>query len=539
MDFALSRGRAFLFVLIVWALIYLPGLGREGLKGEEGRRVLPAIEMLKTGDWIMPRIGGKDYYNKPPGINWLVAGAFAITGKQSELTARLPSIAFVLFFVTLLIWMPASPKMSSRGGPGPWMSIKARLISAIIFMTNIALIEKGRLIEIEAVYISLTGIALLLWLNLWSMNGPKWLLWLAPSVVLAFGMLVKGPFILIFFYSVVISVLCYSRKFKSVFSIWHILGVGIILFLCLGWLYLAFKETSATIMSFEMRSQLLIRIIAKFEFLYWAQNVVRALIVFLPWLLFVPMLWDKSLIAQIESPNLPLFRGCRLGMVIGFAAIILMPKMEARYTMPVIPITCILLGWLLSLRKELVPTDRLWKNILLVCLVVSCLTALGGLVFISKSPGVIVALILAVCAAFVVLRNRNEIGDTTGLTLVTALVFIIGMLQYTSYGLDIVTSQETRRPAAMAINNAVPEGQTIYIYKPISYLYPTVFSLRPPVDYILDDNDVNEQIHYLLIKKEDLKALKAEKKTGPDSGEVLYELPDRIEGQFRLVHLNQ
>jgi len=46
------------------------------------------------------------------------------------------------------------------------------------------------------------GIAIPLWLNVWSINGPKWLLWLAPSIVLAFGMLVKGPFILIFFYSV-------------------------------------------------------------------------------------------------------------------------------------------------------------------------------------------------------------------------------------------------------------------------------------------------------------------------------------------------
>ena len=204
MEFTLSQWKAFLIVLLVWAGIYLPGLGKGGLKGEEGRRVLPAVEMLKTGNWILPRVGGMDYYNKPPGINWLVAASFALTGEQSELTARLPSVVFVLIFVSLLIWMPS-----------PWMSVKARLISAIIFLTNIALIEKGRLIEIEAVYISLTGIAVLLWLNVWSMNGPKWLLWVVPSIVLAFGMLVKGPFIFIFFYSVVISVLCYSKKLKE------------------------------------------------------------------------------------------------------------------------------------------------------------------------------------------------------------------------------------------------------------------------------------------------------------------------------------
>jgi len=528
MDFNLGRGKAFLFVLITWVLIYLPGLGREGLKGEEGRRVLPAVEMLKTGSWILPRIGGADYYSKPPGINWLVAGSFAITGRQTELTARLPSVVFVLIFVSLLIWMPS-----------PWMGVPARLISAIIFLTNIALIEKGRLIEIEAVYISLTGIAILLWLNIWSINGLKWLLWLAPSIVLAFGMLVKGPFILIFFYSVVVSILCYSKKFRSLFSPWHILGVFLIIFLFLGWLYLAFQQTNASKMSSTMSSQLLTRIINKLDFLYWGQNVVRSFFVFLPWLLFVPMLWDKSLTSRIEPAGAVLFRGCRLGTVIGFILIILMPKMEARYTMPVIPIVCILLGWLLSLHTDFVSADRFWKNAILAFLVVSCLTAAAGLIFVSKSSATIIALVLAVSATAVVFWKRNEIQDTLSLTLMTALVFIVGMLQYTSFGLDIVTSQETRRPAALAINSIVPAGETIYIFKPTSYLNPTFFRLRPPVDYVLDANDVNVQMHYLLIKEEDLEVLKVDKKIASDSNQVLYELPDRIPGEFRLVRLDQ
>jgi len=525
-DLTISRGKAFLILLVSWAVIYLPGLGRPGLKGEEGRRVLPAVEMLKTGDWVLPRIGGRDYYSKPPGINWLVAASFAITGEQTELTARLPSVVFVLVFASMLIWMPS-----------PWMSVKARLISAMIFLTNIALIEKGRLIEIEAVYISLTGIAVLLWFNIWSMNGPKWLLWLAPSIVLAFGMLVKGPFILIFFYSIVICVLYYSKKLRSLFSIWHIIGAGIIILLFLGWLYLAFERTSASEMSSQMSSQLLMRIITEFDFLYWGQNVIRSFTVFLPWLLFVPMLWDKSLISQIEQENVFLFRGCRLGIVIGFVAIILMPKMEARYTMPVIPVVSILLGWLLSLHTKFEAPDRLWKSILMVVLAISILTATAGLIFVTRSAATIAALVLAVCATAVIWRNRNEVQDTTGLTLVTALVFIVGMLQWTSFGLDIVTSKEARRPAAMAVNSIVPAGETINLFKPGSYIYPTVFCLRPPIRYILDANDVNEQVRYLLIKEKDLEVLKTEKRIASGSDEELYELPDKIPDGYRLVRI--
>ncbi len=33
--------------------------------------------------------------------------------------------------------------------------------------------------------------------------------------------------------------------------------------------------------------------------------------------------------------------------------------------MPLIPLVSVLLGWMLSLEKEIVSSDRLWKNILL------------------------------------------------------------------------------------------------------------------------------------------------------------------------------
>jgi len=362
-------------------------------------------------------------------------------------------------------------------------------------------------------------------------------LWLAPSIVLAFGMLVKGPFILIFFYSVVISVLAYSRKLKSLFSVWHIIGVGIILLLFCGWLWLAFQRTAASEMVEKMSSQLLIRIIADFDILYWGQNAIRSFTAFLPWLLFVPMLWDKSQTSQIEVAYISLFRGCRLGLVIGFVAIILMPKMEARYSMPVIPLTCVLLGWLLSFRRELISTDRLWKNVLLGCLVVSCLTAVAGVIFVSRSPAAIIALVLAFCATAIVFWKRNEIQDVLVLTLVTALVFVVGMLQYSSFGLEIVAAHETRRPAAMTVNSAVPTGETIYLFKPGSYIYPVVFRLRPPIDYVLDANDINGGVHYLLIKEDDLETLIAEKKITPGSFEELYEFPEEIPDEYMLLRL--
>src|SRR5947199_8040429 len=83
-------------VLLVWAAIYLPGLGTLEIKGEEGRRILPAVTMLQTGNYVVPQIGSDPYFTKPPLVNWLVAGSFKLFQRRSEWAARLPSALSVL-----------------------------------------------------------------------------------------------------------------------------------------------------------------------------------------------------------------------------------------------------------------------------------------------------------------------------------------------------------------------------------------------------------------------------------------------------------
>ena len=91
-------------MLLVWAAIYLPGLGSLEIRGEEGRRILPAVTMLQTGNYLVPHVGSEPYFRKPPLVNWIVAASFKLTGVRSEWTARLPSalaiLAVALTFVT-------------------------------------------------------------------------------------------------------------------------------------------------------------------------------------------------------------------------------------------------------------------------------------------------------------------------------------------------------------------------------------------------------------------------------------------------------
>ena len=90
-DLIHSRFRAVATVVLVWAVVYLPALGSIAIKGEEGRRILPAVKMLETGNYIVPQVGSNPYYRKPPLVNWLVAASFRFCGVRNEWTARLPS----------------------------------------------------------------------------------------------------------------------------------------------------------------------------------------------------------------------------------------------------------------------------------------------------------------------------------------------------------------------------------------------------------------------------------------------------------------
>src|SRR5438477_7374438 len=218
------RLRPVLVVLLVWAVIYLPALGSLAIKGEEGRRILPAIGMLKSGNYIVPEVGGNPYFRKPPWVNWLVAASFRIFGVRNEWTARLPSAVAVLAVAIAFVTV-ARASLSPRGS----------IIAALIWMTNIGMIEKGRLIEIEALYVSLCGLAIIFWLSFWFQKKSPWLIWLPASVFLGLGLLAKGPAHLVFFYGVVLAVLWHAKDWRLLIHPAHFAALAIMLGIAAAW----------------------------------------------------------------------------------------------------------------------------------------------------------------------------------------------------------------------------------------------------------------------------------------------------------------
>ncbi len=111
MSDATSRGRVALgavLVLLLSAMVYLPGLGRNGLRSTEGHRTIPAWHILESGDWLPTRMFEAVYVRKPPGMPWAIAISSMAFG-ETEFAARLPSaigsvLGALLVFLVALRW---------------------------------------------------------------------------------------------------------------------------------------------------------------------------------------------------------------------------------------------------------------------------------------------------------------------------------------------------------------------------------------------------------------------------------------------------
>lgn len=99
----MSRAASLLLVICLWAALYLPFLGSLELRGEEGKRGMPAVQMARDRDLSCPSSGAHWYIDKPPLVNWLVAASFRALGTCNEWTARLPSTAIVLLVAIVLV----------------------------------------------------------------------------------------------------------------------------------------------------------------------------------------------------------------------------------------------------------------------------------------------------------------------------------------------------------------------------------------------------------------------------------------------------
>jgi 4-amino-4-deoxy-L-arabinose transferase-like glycosyltransferase len=463
-DLVKSRLRAVATVVLVWAVIYLPALGSIAIKGEEGRRILPAVRMLETGNYIVPQVGSNPYYRKPPLVNWLVAASFKLFGVRNEWTARLPS-AFSVLAVAIAFVTVARAALGARGS----------IIAAMIWLTNIGIIEKGRLIEIEALYVSLCGLAIIFWLSFFIQKKSPWLIWLPASVFLGLGLLAKGPTHLVFFYGIVIAVLAYWKNWRVLLHPAHFAGLVVMIGIAAAWAIPFVHATTSQVVIDKWSGQYAGRLKGiDFKFFSWIQNVPRGLIYFLPWLLLLPLARFSRLQEENEQR---LARALCWGTAIPFLAVNLVPGAVARYSMPAIVPASWLLGMIcagnaLQSPRRWTKDERIWAK------VVAAFVGLGLVIGVIGYP-----------VTAIVLKNRQQV-----------------------------------KKAAAEINALVPPNETLYAVNP-DY-QPIFFYVKAPVQYVSYVKNLPRDVRYFLVRNENETEALAARKWAPLRGRPIARVRD-------------
>ena len=91
---------------------------------DEGRYAGVALQMLHSGDWLVPRLDGLPFFHKPPLFYWIGAGAMALAGPV-EWAARLPSVlGAVVAAAALFLFLRR------------WSTVRLALLSTVVLVTT-------------------------------------------------------------------------------------------------------------------------------------------------------------------------------------------------------------------------------------------------------------------------------------------------------------------------------------------------------------------------------------------------------------------
>jgi 4-amino-4-deoxy-L-arabinose transferase-like glycosyltransferase len=196
--------KIWLAVVVVAIAIHLGGSPL--LDADEGRNAEVAREMAETNDYVMPRLNGLPYLDKPIVYFAAEAAVMEVLG-PTELAARLPAYLFTLATAAVLFWF------APRLGANPW-------VTAVIFLTMPLVVAFARTVIFDSALMFFVVVALCaFWCAIEERNARwSWLAWASMGL----AMITKGP---VTFVLVLFVVIPYAWRRKALRVLFPIVGL--------------------------------------------------------------------------------------------------------------------------------------------------------------------------------------------------------------------------------------------------------------------------------------------------------------------------
>ncbi len=463
---------------------------------------MPAVTMVEGGSWLVPYVGGKPFLRKPPLVQWCIATSLRTFGHHVW-AARLPSALSVLALAAVMI-------LCTRG----WLIAEQSLLAAIVMMTQIGTVEKCRLAEIEAIYVALSGIAIVLWMSWWSQRRSPWLVWLVPLFFNGLALLAKAPLHLLFFYAIVVATLWAAGEMRELLGLPHIIGVLVMVGVFEAWAIPYFQVVPVEAAKQVWQRQFVERVTgAETGLVKWLINVPNGIANHLPWVLFAPLLWRGNATDGQHPRTAALLRGSRWAAAACFFVLLLIPGVLPRYLQPLtVPFSLLLAPVLWDCPRRF---RHWWGYTAFALTVVVFLGSVASPFLVASAvqqggdalhPGLAgLAVLVVFVGALLLISLRRRLHESVHLALWTALTFVMAMLLYATTIVPFMRLRENIRPFAQAIDDKMPPGERLHAYSlgDFAPLLGTLFYLQTPFLYIADPDSAPIGAQHYLVRGKD------------------------------------
>ena len=480
-----------IYLLMLGAFVIFFRLGdRDMWTGNESEAAVVGWDMVETGRILIPHISDRPFVdNRPPGAYWLIAAAYKLTGVRSTWTARLPSALAALICIFLVYAMGRRAANANAG-----------FLSALILMGMLFFVFTGRMSQQDMLLALATTLCLWAFWRSLDNNEPVFRFVVAFQIFLGFGVLIKGPAVVINIFCSLTAYVLYSRRWRDVKWTSFIVTLPVSLCLSLWWYIYVWIEWPS------MRDVLVHRFTDQsskhVEAFYW--YFLRLPELLGPALLFLPLLiigWRKASPTQRRG-TLGLFL---ISAVTMFFVYCLFASKQTHYLVPLLPALSLALGLLIEDQR----LDE-GRYLPISTLIMATLNPLMILIWIFAAPaqmrlegafrewGMLAVLVGIVTCSWVMLRagRRRTSWKIAWISCIIALVFITGDI-YARAGNTLLSREFAERVA-----QAVPDNARLGTLDDHAAL---LFHLGRPVEY-LEVADANKFLenpnHYLIVHKE-------------------------------------
>jgi 4-amino-4-deoxy-L-arabinose transferase-like glycosyltransferase len=300
---------------------------------DEGMHAATSKDMVLTGDWITPKVNGKNFYDKTALFNWMVAASFEAFG-FTEFAARLP--AAVLGLATVLLTFLFGTYLFGRG-PG--------FMAGAVLATSPEFIVLSRSVVHDISLAFFITATLFFFYRAYSAGSPKRSDLVLFYISAGFGVLAKGPIgivlpgLAIFVFLLLRRRLDFLKEMKP--------GWGALIFLAVAapW-YVLISLRNADYVSYFVMHQNIGNFLSKVQarhpepLYYYVPALLGGM---LPWSFFIPVAVTYPLSAGIRKINdAELFLICWFGMIFLFFSAA--HSKLATYLLPSYPGYALLIG---------------------------------------------------------------------------------------------------------------------------------------------------------------------------------------------------